>query len=321
MRHPLLLVASSALLAAACSSTIDVTPTTTTNTNTTNTGGTDTGSGASDVGGAGTGGTGSGGSVSTGGSPTTGLDGGAGGTLLLQAFGGAAGEVAAQVPLLEPGVGQAHTCVAPIAAGACQLNACMLGGIGSPGPGYGNFGPLSATVGATTVALPYTGFGYPTQDFPSTVSLATGGTMTFHGGDGISVPMFDISAVIPGVGVITSPLPAMANAAAIIDTSQDLTVTWLPISIGQIKFALDGGSSQVGGTAVSIACTFGGASGSGVVSRTLLSAMKQMSGASQVYGGLSSELDTTTVIDGLTIETQSFQNSPTGGHDFQVTFQ
>jgi hypothetical protein len=133
--------------------------------------------------------------------------------------------------------------------------------------------------------------------------------------------MFDISAIIPGLGVITSPLPATANAAAIIDTSHDLTVTWLPISLGQIKFGLDRGSSQIGGTEVSIACTFEGASGSGVVPRALLSSMKQMSGTSQAYGSLASELDTTTVIDGLTILTQSFQNSPNSGHEFKVTLQ
>ncbi len=254
--------------------------------------------------------------VACGGTTVTPPSGGDTGTLLLQAFGGTAGEVAAQVPLLEPGVGQEAKCTAPMAAGACQLTSCTLGGIGSPGRGFGDFGPISASVGTTTVALTYDGTGYPTEYFPSSLTLGAGGIMTFRGGS-----VFDVSVTIPGLGVITSPVPAMGGGAAIIDTSQDLTVTWLPISIGQIKFELDGGPRSVGGLAVSVACTFEGASGSGVVPRALLSSLKQMSGTSPTYGSLSSELDTTTVVDGLTIETQSFQSSPTSGHDFDVTLE
>jgi hypothetical protein len=243
------------------------------------------------------------------------------GNILLQAFGGMSGEVAAQIPLLEPGVGQEKTCGAPTVAGACELTSCQLGGIGSPGRGYGNLGPITASVGATTVSLDYNGTGYPTVYFPSSVTLAAGGTMTFRGGNGAGVPRFDVSATIPGIGVITSPVATTSGGAAIIDTSQDLTVTWRPIPIGQIKFGLRGGTTSVGGTAVSVACTFGGASGSGVVPRALLSSLKQMSGASPTYGSLSSELDATTVVDGLTIVTQSFQNSPPSGREFDVTLE
>jgi hypothetical protein len=245
----------------------------------------------------------------------------AGTLLLLQAFGGAAGEVAAQIPLLEPGVGQEQTCAAPVDAGSCQLVSCKLGGIGSPGGGYGNFGPIYASVGATTVALTYNGIGYPSVAFPSSVTLGTGGTMTFRGGNGADAPRFDVSATIPGLGVITSPVPTADGGAAIIDTSRDLTITWHPISIGQIKFALDGGTTSIGGTEVTVACTFDGAAGSGVVPRPLLSSLKQMSGANPTYGSLSSELDSTTVVDGLTILTQSFQNSPTSGRAFDVTLE
>jgi hypothetical protein len=195
-----------------------------------------------------------------------------------------------------------------------------MGGIGSPGPGYGNFGPLSASVGTTTVAITYDGYGYGTV--PSSVALGTGGTMTFRGGNGIDVPLIDVAATIPGLGVITSPVPATNGGAVIVDTSQDLTVTWVPISIGQIKFGLDdGGTWAVGASTVSIGCTFDGASGSGVVPRALLSSLKAMSGTSPVHGGLSSELDTTTVIDGLTVQTQSFQSSPTGGKELVVTLE
>jgi hypothetical protein len=243
------------------------------------------------------------------------------GTLILQAFGGASGEVAAQVPLLEPGVGQQRTCTGPLDGGACQLTSCQLGGIGSPGPGYGNFGPISASVGTTTVPLTYDGTGYGAVYFPSSITLGTGGTMTFHGGDAAGVPTFDVSATIPGLAVITSPVPKTDGGAAIIDTSQDLSVTWLPISIGQIQFGLNGGSSSVAGVAISVACTFEGASGSGTVPHTLLSSLKEMSGTTPTYAGLSSELEATTVVDGLTIVTQSYQNSPTTGRDFNVTLQ
>jgi len=253
---------------------------------------------------------------STGGATT-----GRAGTLLLQAFAGGPGAVAAQVPLVEPGAGQQETCAAPVDAGACQLTSCQLGGIGSPVMGYGNFGPMSATVGTTTVPISYIRAGYPTVAFPSSITLGTGGIMTFRGGNGLDVPRFIVSATIPGLAVITSPVPTTAGGAAIIDTSQDLPVTWLPISIGQVHFRLYGGDRVPGGGAISVACTFEGTSGSDVVPQSLLSSLMAMSGSSATYAGLSSELDATTVVDGLTITTEGYQLSPTVGHDFNVTLQ
>ena len=50
-------------------------------------------------------------------------------------------------------------------------------------------------------------------------------------------------------------------------------------------------------------------------------ALKEMSGTSPGYAGLSSELDASTVVDGLTIETRSFQGSPTAPRDFNLTLQ
>ena len=241
-------------------------------------------------------------------------------TLILQASGGPSGEVAAEVALVEPGVGQQERCSAPVEAGACQLKSCQLGGIGSPAPGYGNFGPISASAGTTTVPLVYNGFGYGTVYFPSPITLGTGGTMRFHGGGGAGVPAFDVSASIPGLAVITSPVPT-PNGATSIDTSQDLSVTWLPIPIGQIQFRLEEGFVPTNSVAVSIVCTFDGTTGHGVVSQTLLSSLKEMSGTSPTFARLTSELDVTTVVDGLTIVTQSFQNSPTTGRDFSVILQ
>jgi hypothetical protein len=46
-----------------------------------------------------------------------------------------------------------------------------------------------------------------------------------------------------------------------------------------------------------------------------------MSGSSPTHAGVSSELTTTTVVDGLTIVTQGYQNSPTTVRDFNVTLQ
>jgi len=245
----------------------------------------------------------------------------ASGTIILQAWGGGSGEVAADVPTVEPGVGPEETCADPMISGACQLTSCQVGGIGSPARGYGNFGPMTASVGATTVAITYSGFGYGTVYFPSTITLGTGGTMTFHGGDGLAVPTFDVSATIPGLAVITSPAPAMDGSAPIVDTSQDLSVTWSPISIGQVHFRLNGGDNLPGGVAISIACTFDGASGSGLVSHALLASLKEMSGTSATYAGLSSELEATTVVNGLTLVTQSFQQSQPIAKDFSVTLQ
>jgi hypothetical protein len=83
----------------------------------------------------------------------------AAGTLILQAAGGPSGEVAAEATFVEPGVGQKRACSAPAEAGACRLTSCQFGGIGCPSPGYGNFGPISASIGTTTVPLVYDRFG------------------------------------------------------------------------------------------------------------------------------------------------------------------
>jgi hypothetical protein len=257
-----------------------------------------------------------------GGISRTGVDAGAGDARPIQlvAVGGPSGSVMAEAFVDEPGVGEQATCAAPMNAGACQLTSCQLGGpVGDPGMGYGNFGPIAATVGTTTVTLMYTGFGYPTVDFPAAVTLGTGGVMKFQGGDGGSVPVFDVSVTIPGLPVLTSP--ATGGSAAVIDTSRDLTVTWVPISIGQIDFEIYGGVPTGGDTELTILCTFDGASGSGAVPQALLSALKAMSGTISLSGALTSELDATTLVEGLTILTSSHQLSPTTGHAFAVTLQ
>jgi hypothetical protein len=250
------------------------------------------------------------------------------GTLVLVAYGGVSGEVSAFAYELipDPDVGPNPMYPGPVDAGACQLTSGPSGPGGTiidPLPEYGDFGPIAVSVGTATEPLTYDGYGYSTVDFPSSVTLGTGGIMTFHGGNGTSVPTFDISATIPGLAVITSPVPMTDGGAAIIDTSQDLTVTWMPIPIGQITFELDnGGSASLGGGLdVSVTCTFGGAAGSGVVPHTLLALIKEMSDAGPMSAGVSSGLEATTVVDGLTIVTQSYQFSPTTSRYVNVTLQ
>jgi hypothetical protein len=190
--------------------------------------------------------------------------------------------------------------------------------------GYDDFGPISAAVGATAVLLTYDQYGYSTGTFPSVIALATGGTMRFHGGNGASVPTFDVSATIPGQAVLTSPGPAPDGGAVSIDSSQDLSVIWSPISFGQIQFRLNAFAPGAalpngfpGGTAISLACTFEGASGVGVVPQSLLSSLKGLSAIATLSAGL----ETTTVVDGLTIVIRSSQYSPTNGGGFDVAVQ
>lgn len=263
--------------------------------------------------------------------------------LVLAATGGGSGEVAASVP---NGGGPEQTCPST-GDGACLLTWCQGCAIADPTLGAGNLGPMSASVGATTVPITYDGNnGYGAVSFPSSITLGTGGIVTFRGGNGCSVPAFDVSITIPGVAVINSPVPTTDGGAAIIDTSQDLSVTWLPISIGQIQFEV---LSELASNCedVSITCTYDGASGSGVVPHALLSMLKEMSdpqsadGASEggtadagapagssstyTFAALSSQLETTTVVDGLIIETQSYQNppknSPAARDSFKVILQ
>jgi hypothetical protein len=144
--------------------------------------------------------------------------------------------------------------------------------------------------------------------------------MTFQGGGRDGVPAFDVSASIPGLAVITSPVPT-TNGSTSIDTSQDLSVTWLPIPIGQIQFLLEEGFLPTSSVSVSVVCTFDGTTGHGVVSKTLLSSLKEMSDTNSTFARLTSELDAITVVDGLTIVTQSSQNSPTTGRDFSVILE
>jgi hypothetical protein len=244
------------------------------------------------------------------------------GTLTLQASGGPSGSVVAQVPSNEPDVGQQATCGAPVNAGACQLISCQFGAVDGPVPGHGDFGPIFATVGSTTMPITYSGTGYGTVDFPASVALETGGTMRFRGGDGVSVPTFDVAAIIPGVGVITSPAAPTNVGVSAVDTSQDLSVTWQPISIGQIKFQLYTGMTTPDTfLKTSIACTFDGAAGAGVISQALVAGLKEMSGANIAWIRLGSELDATMIVGGLTIVTQSLQSPPTPAEDFQVALQ
>jgi hypothetical protein len=238
--------------------------------------------------------------------------------LVLQAYGGPSGQVS--VDVFEGG---GQKCGSPVTAGACQFTSCQVAeGVGSPGFGGGNFGPMSASVGWSTVAVTYDGRGYPTVYFPSWVSLGTGGEMTFQGQGGTTDPSFDVTAIIPGVGVLTAPVATPPAVIPSIATTQDLTVTWTPISIGEIQFQLDVSDAD-GGVAISIACAFDGSSGSGVVSQSLLSSLKAMVPTpTSSYGILYAELDTTTVIDGLEIITQSFQTGSSGTFgEFDVSFQ
>jgi hypothetical protein len=241
--------------------------------------------------------------------------------LVLQAVGGGPGQVQAEVVLLEPGVGPQQTCTAPVNAGACQMTTCKFGGIGSPAPGYGNFGTISASVGSTTVSLVYLFTGYPTAAFPSSVSLGPGDTMRFRGGNGADVPSFDVSATIPALAAITSPVATAEGGAPTIDTSRDLSVTWSPIAMGQVHFQLEGGDFSSGGFPVSVTCKFDGSTGTGVVPQTLLASLKDLSGTSPTYASLGSELDATTVVGGLTIETRSYPSSSGANYNFTVTLQ
>jgi hypothetical protein len=245
--------------------------------------------------------------------------------LVLQAYGGPAGTVSADVPIDGLGVGPNGSCASPITAGACVLTDCTFGsgGVAGPPSGEGDFGPMSATAGGTSVAITYSGEAYVAVDFPSSVSLGTGGTMTFHGEGGTTVPGFEVSATIPGLAVITSPIPATAGGATLVDTTHDLTVTWMPIAIGNVQFEV--GATilpDAAATQLAVQCAFEGTAGGGVVPQTLLSSLKTMAGANPAHGSLSSELEATTVVDGLTIVTQSFQQEGSNGAgQFDVTLQ
>ncbi|HEY4187301.1 MAG TPA: hypothetical protein VGP07_19650 [Polyangia bacterium] len=226
----------------------------------------------------------------------------------------------AAVQVYDPNAAERVTCPSPVNAGACQLLSCQLGPLIDRNAGYGNLGPMSAAVDTTTEPLTYGVSGYPTVTFPAPIALGTGGIMKFSGGDGVSVPIFAVSATIPDVGVITEPVNAEGGSGAIVDTTQDLSVSWMPISAGQIQLRIDG-NTPTGDVALQIGCTFDGASGSGLVPQRLLSSLKGMVGGSTLYGSLISELETTTVVDGLSIVTQSSQLSPTTDSNFEVFLQ
>jgi len=333
-RHPLLgsLILLPALVFAACNGVslgrdtggasgvtgVGGATTTTSSSTTASSGSTTASSGSTTASGSSSGGIGSQCSSGAGGGPPYAGD---AGVLLLQAFGGPSGEVAAQVPLLEPGVGPETTCSASQDAGACHLTVCQIGGIGSPGPGWGDFGPMVASVGSTTVPVTYNGTGYPTVYFPSSVTLGTGGTMKFQGGGSSGVPPFDVCITIPGLAVITSPVPTTDGGTVVVDTAHDLPITWEPFAIGQFQFQLVQSTGPVNSQQVSIACAFDGASGAGVIPQALLPPLKEMSGTASTYATVRSELPGTLVVNGLTITTQGYQQSRSVLGSFNVAVQ
>ena len=206
--------------------------------------------------------------------------------LILQAYGGPSGQVGAEVLITEPP--DPNDPCNQMTVGACQLTSCQQYGVGLPPSAF--YGRISAAVGSTNEEIDDGEYGYPTVGFPSSVVLETGGVMTFHGDGGTTVPHFAVAATIPGLGIITSPLPSYGSAATPIDTAQDLTVTWMPISIGYIQFALGSTTGSLE-YSYSIACNYDGAAGSGAVPHTLLSSLKTMSnmtGALPVYASLGS---------------------------------
>ena len=218
----------------------------------------------------------------------------------------------------EPGVGPESTCIAPQRAGTCTLTSCKLGPIGDPAGGYDNFGTIYASVGTTTVPITYGGFGYPVVDFPAPVSLAEGDTMSFRGGHGVGVPTFGVSAIIPGVPALTSPAQPSGGGSTVIDTSSDLTVTWIPFSIGEMAFQLSGEGAQ---TDFTLSCSFDGSAGTGIVSQALLSSMKAQPGSSRTKAFVTSQLSVTTVVGGLTITTQSFQAAASSQQTVPVSLE
>ncbi|MFT3843059.1 MAG: hypothetical protein QM723_39080 [Myxococcaceae bacterium] len=243
------------------------------------------------------------------------------GPLVLEAYGGPAGKVATEALTPEPGAGTEKTCDPPIDAGSCQLTSCKLGGIGSPAFGFGDDGPISVTAGKETVSLTYSGKGYPTVYFPSSVTLGTGGTMRFRGGGSGGIPSFDVTATIPGVGALSAPVAAADGGVTSIDTTQDLVLNWASIPAGQMHLYWSGDYGGPGSTLVSLTCTFDGSTGSGVVPQALLSSMAQMTDGGTQYLSLGSELDVTTVVDGLTITTQSYQATDPPQRDLSVVLR
>jgi len=242
------------------------------------------------------------------------------GPLYLEAWGGPAGKVAADVPLVDGRVGPQEACDAPLVDGDCQLTTCVSGGIASPAPGGGNFGPITASIDTVTIDLSYDRFGYPTVYFPPAIALGTGGIMTFRGGGTLGVPPFDVAVTIPGAADLTSPLPAAEGEPAAIDTSKDLSVAWLPISVGQILFNITANDDEGDRKAMHLTCKFDGAAGTGVISSALLAPMKEVSATVRSYASAGSSLEATTTIKGFSIIAHSSQSS-TSQQSFEVTLQ
>ncbi|HYQ04050.1 MAG TPA: hypothetical protein VER96_35495 [Polyangiaceae bacterium] len=89
----------------------------------------------------------------------------------------------------------------------------------------------------------------------------------------------------------------------------------------EIRFHLEGADYQVSRTAITLECAFDGAAGAGVVSRALLSSLKEMSPTGSIDANLSSELEATTIVSGLTITTRSHQEPAMPNHNLSVTLK
>jgi len=202
----------------------------------------------------------------------------AGAKLGLLAFGGPSGYVGAQVVAFNASTAaeEPSTCSQPKIERTCQLTACKDSSIDT-GNSARDFGPILVSVGTTTEELTFGRRGYPQAGFDSEVTLDAGDQMEFQGEGTAQVPNFDVFVTIPDLAIITSPLPEEDAKVVTIDTTEDLSVGWEPISIGHINFRLLGGPLG-GSTPVLLDCQFEGTDGAAVVPKNLLSSMKELSG-------------------------------------------
>jgi hypothetical protein len=176
------------------------------------------------------------------------------------------------VPLAQffPTAGTPPACAYVVPVGACSLVRCpaeaTLQG--------DNAGPIDVTTGCdglTSVAtLSYQGAS-PTGSYSSSdgVQAETGATIDFVGHGGPDVPAFDLRVTMPSAGQLITPA-FVANET--IDTSVDLDLAWDPIPFGEAAFFLSTSPSPE--EAYQLACFFDGTTGSGVVPKANLAAIR-----------------------------------------------
>ena len=233
------------------------------------TGGAGNGSTTGTGNGSGTGGTGNGSTTGTGGG-TEPLQGGS--IIVEQATFGAMTVYSVTAGFFAPHTGISCT---RMVEGACQLDTCTASNPGTE-PQAGTITVTSPD--ATATIMPGANSLYAPVNGMTAFWNNAGETITAQAAGG-DIPAFMLSVPAPGKVTLTAPTFQSPTTPLLVDTAQDLMVTWTGTSPGKVSVTLDAAATAT----VSVACFFDASAGQGAVPSSLLGQLQKGKGGFTAY--------------------------------------